>query len=94
MRIGITICEDIWHVQPAAQAAQAGAQLLVNLNASPFRRDKHEERLEQIIARATENNLPVLYCNIVGGQDELVFDGASAAVSSDGKVVVLSLIHI
>lgn len=88
VRIGITICEDIWHVQPAAKAAQAGAQLLVNLNASPFRRDKHEERLEQIVARATENNLPVLYCNLVGGQDELVFDGASIAVSSDGEVVV------
>ncbi len=86
--VGLTICEDIWHPQPAQAAADAGAQLLININASPFRRDKHEERIEQLSARAAETGLPVLYCNLVGGQDELVFDGASMAVSARGEVVV------
>ncbi|MCB1837579.1 MAG: NAD+ synthase, partial [Alcanivoracaceae bacterium] len=76
------------YADPARLAAEAGAELLVNINASPFRRDKHEERCEQLAARSSENNLPVLYCNLVGGQDELVFDGASMAVSADGEVVV------
>src|SRR5690606_6103994 len=88
LRIGLTICEDIWYADPARLAAEAGAELLINLNASPFRRDKHAERREQLAARASENNLPVLYCNLVGGQDELVFDGASMAVAADGQLVV------
>jgi len=88
LRIGLTICEDIWHVDPTAAAQAAGAQLLINLNASPFRRDKHEERLEQVCTRAKETGLPVIYCNLVGGQDELVFDGGSFAVSAVGEVVV------
>jgi NAD+ synthase (glutamine-hydrolysing) len=88
LQIGLTVCEDIWHSGPAAAARDAGAQLLINLNASPFRRDKHEERREQVCARAAETGLPVIYCNLVGGQDELVFDGGSFAVNADGKVAV------
>lgn len=86
--LGLSICEDIWHAAPAQRAREAGAQLLININASPFRRDKHDERIEQLVARSRETGLPILYCNLVGGQDELVFDGASMAVSSQGEVVV------
>ncbi|MCC1496547.1 NAD+ synthase [Alcanivorax sp. 1008] len=88
LQIGLTVCEDIWHTGPAAAARDAGAQLLININASPFRRDKHDERVEQVSARARETNLPVIYCNLVGGQDELVFDGGSFAVNADGSVAV------
>tara|TARA_R110002073_G_scaffold336542_1_gene534897 strand:- start:3251 stop:4903 length:1653 start_codon:yes stop_codon:yes gene_type:complete len=88
IKLGLTICEDIWHAEPARMAAQAGAQLLVNLNASPYRRDKHAERIEQLATRAADTGLPILYCNMVGGQDELVFDGASMAVNAQGEVVV------
>lgn len=86
-RIGLTICEDIWHSGPALVAREAGAELLINLNASPFRRDKHGLRVEQVAARATESGLAVVYANLVGGQDELVFDGGSFAVNADGEVV-------
>lgn len=88
VQIGLTVCEDIWHTGPAAAARDAGAQLLINLNASPFRRDKHAERLDQVRARAQENALPVIYCNLVGGQDELVFDGGSFVVGADGDLLV------
>lgn len=86
--VGITLCEDIWHTEPARAACDAGAQLLITLNASPFQRDKHEERLDQVRARVQETGLPVLYCNLVGGQDELVFDGGSFAVSASGELLV------
>ena len=86
--VGITLCEDIWHSGPARAARDAGARLLVSLNASPFRRDKHDERLDQVRARVHETGLPVIYCNLVGGQDELVFDGGSFAVSASGELVV------
>jgi len=86
-RIGLTICEDIWHSGPALTARDAGAELLVNLNASPFHRDKHAERLEMLRARVAECGLPIVYVNLVGGQDELVFDGRSVVVAADGRVV-------
>ncbi|MFN3712608.1 MAG: NAD+ synthase [Alcanivoracaceae bacterium] len=88
LQIGVTVCEDIWHAAPAAAARDAGARVLVNLNASPFRRDKHVERLDQVCARARETGLPVIYCNLVGGQDELVFDGGSFVVNGQGERVV------
>jgi NAD+ synthase (glutamine-hydrolysing) len=88
IRIGLTVCEDIWHTGPAKAALDAGAQLLINLNASPFRRGKHEERIDQVCARARETGLPVIYANLLGGQDELVFDGGSFAVNATGAVVV------
>lgn len=88
LQIGLTVCEDIWHTGPAAAAREAGAQLLININASPFRRDKHDERLEQVSARARETGLPIIYGNLVGGQDELVFDGGSFAVNANGSVAV------
>lgn len=86
-RVGLTICEDIWHVAPAAVAHKAGAQLLLNINASPFHRGKQAERLETVRARVRETGLPVIYLNTVGGQDELVFDGGSFVMAASGDVV-------
>ncbi|VAX04762.1 NAD synthetase / Glutamine amidotransferase chain of NAD synthetase [hydrothermal vent metagenome] len=84
--VGITICEDIWYPQAAHAAKVAGARLLVNLNASPFHLGKRDERIEALHARTHETGLPVLYVNLVGGQDELVFDGASLVMNADGSL--------
>ncbi|MGB5064363.1 MAG: nitrilase-related carbon-nitrogen hydrolase, partial [Candidatus Competibacter sp.] len=85
-RVGVTICEDVWQAGPAHQAAKAGAQLLLNLNASPFHTGKSRLRLEILRQRAAENGLPILYVNLVGGQDELVFDGDSQVVNGRGEL--------
>ncbi|MBN2886537.1 MAG: NAD+ synthase [Chromatiaceae bacterium] len=87
LRIGLSVCEDIWHEEPGRQAAEAGARLLVNLNASPFHAGKAAEREALLERRAREQGLSILYANLVGGQDELVFDGASFAVDAGGSVV-------
>lgn len=83
-RIGLSICEDIWHPEPAQKASAAGAQLLISLNASPFHVGKTGEREELLRLRAQEIQMPIVYVNQVGGQDELVFDGGSMAVSAEG----------
>ena len=88
VKVGITICEDIWEPEPIAGARAAGAQLLINLNASPFHRGKPLQRQAMVAERARANDLPVVYVNQVGGQDELVFDGGSFAVNRDGAVAV------
>ena len=88
VKVGITICEDIWEPEPIAGARAAGAQLLINLNASPFHRGKPLQRQAMVAERARANDLPVVYVNQVGGQDELVFDGGSFAVNCDGAVAV------
>lgn len=85
-QLALTICEDIWHAGPAAAAKAAGAQLLLNLNASPFHRAKSAQRREVVAARVRETGLPVAYVNLVGAQDELVFDGDSFAMNADGSV--------
>jgi len=87
VRLGLTICEDIWQPQPAALAKAAGAQLLLNLNASPYHRAKSSERHSVLAARARETGLPVIYVNQVGGQDELVFDGGSMVVDGSGELM-------
>jgi len=84
--VGITICEDIWFPAPAAHAREAGARLLVNLNASPFHTGKAPEREELVGKRARENGFPIVYVNLVGGQDELVFDGGSFVVDGAGAL--------
>jgi NAD+ synthase (glutamine-hydrolysing) len=84
--VGITICEDIWEPGPAQQAVAAGARVLINLNASPFHAGKGLEREQLLQQRATETGLPVMYVNLIGGQDELVFDGGSLVVSAAGEV--------
>jgi NAD+ synthase (glutamine-hydrolysing) len=83
---GITICEDMWFPEPIRQAAQSGAQLIININASPFNVNKSHERSNALLERVDENKLPVLYVNLLGGQDELVFDGASFVMGEDGLV--------
>jgi NAD+ synthase (glutamine-hydrolysing) len=86
LKLGLCICEDIWGPNPAAQAKAAGAELLININASPFDIAKVQGRLDVLRARAAETRLPIFYINLVGGQDDLVFDGASLGVNGDGNV--------
>jgi NAD+ synthase (glutamine-hydrolysing) len=87
VRIGLSVCEDIWEVEPAAMSRAAGAQLLLNINASPFHIGKAPEREELVRERARENNFPIIYVNLVGGQDELVFDGGSFVVNAEGQLI-------
>ncbi len=85
---GLTICEDIWQPgPPATDLALAGAQLLVNLSASPFHVGKAEEREEMLVTRARDTSSYLAFCNLVGGQDELVFDGHSVVLDDSGEVV-------
>ena len=86
--VGPTICEDVWEPgPPATDLALAGAQLLVNLSASPFHVGKAEEREEMLVTRARDNACFLAFCNLVGGQDELVFDGHSVVLDDAGEVV-------
>jgi NAD+ synthase (glutamine-hydrolysing) len=85
VRIGAVICEDAWEPGPAEQARKAGAELLLVANASPYRDDKLAARREMLAARHAENGLPVAYCNLTGGQDELVFDGRSMLMDAAGR---------
>src|SRR5262245_7523268 len=86
--VGVTICEDMWQPgPPATDLALAGAQLLVNLSASPFHVGKDREREEMFANRARDNSAYVALCNMVGGQDELVFDGHSVVLDDEGEVV-------
>jgi NAD+ synthase (glutamine-hydrolysing) len=81
---GITICEDVWEQGPVEQAENAGAKLIINLNASPFHKNKGNERFDVVARRARANGVPIVYLNLVGGQDELVFDGESFVVDGRG----------
>ena len=86
LRLGLLICEDAWVDEPAERARDAGAQVLCVLNASPFHIDKAGEREQRMAERARRAGLPLLYAHLVGGQDEVVFDGASFAVDAGGRV--------
>ena len=86
VKFALNICADIWQEHAAQRALNAGAQILLVLNASPYHLDKQQSRYEAIRDRTGETRLPVVYANMVGGQDELVFDGASFAMSSDGHL--------
>ena len=83
-RIGVIICEDAWEKRPALLAAEQGAQLLLVPNASPYRDNKLDVRHEMFAARHRDTGLPMVYCNLVGGQDELVFDGRSMLMDARG----------
>jgi NAD+ synthase (glutamine-hydrolysing) len=86
--VGPTICEDVWQPgPPATDLALAGAQLLVNLSASPFHVGKAEDREEMLVTRARDNASYLAFCNLVGGQDELVFDGHSVVLDDEGEVI-------
>jgi len=85
-RIGVTICEDIWRPGPVEAAVAAGAQVVININASPFHLDRIAERGRVVSGKARAHGVPILYVNQVGGQDELIFDGASFVVDRAGTV--------
>ena len=88
VRVGVTICEDAWGpAGPVADAGRGGAELVVNINASPYHAGKVHQRERMLADRAVEAGCPIAYVNLVGGQDELVFDGASQVVDQDGQVV-------
>ena len=87
VHIGVSICEDLWRPHPAQEAAACGAQLLVNLSASPYHAGKPKQREQLFTQRARANRLAIAYCNLVGGQDELVFDGASVALDARGRLL-------
>ncbi len=84
--VGITICEDIWAPEPTEATAAAGARVVVNLSASPYHHGKGMERERLIVQLARDNAVTMAFCNLVGGQDELVFDGHSLIVRPDGEV--------
>jgi NAD+ synthase len=83
VRIGVPICEDIWTEEVCETLAETGAEILLSPNGSPFERNKDDVRLNLVVARVTESGLPLAYLNQIGGQDELVFDGASFVLNAD-----------
>jgi len=87
LKLGVLLCEDIWHPEPALKARHAGADLLVVLNASPYHLQKEHARYELLKQQSQACGLPIVYLNMVGGQDELVFDGNSCAVNEEGELV-------
>jgi NAD+ synthase (glutamine-hydrolysing) len=86
VNVGLLICEDAWFEEPALLAREAGAELLAVINASPFHVGKGGERIARMAARAQSVGLPLAYAHLVGGQDEVVFDGGSFAVNADGSL--------
>ena len=85
-RLGLPICEDIWTPDVVECLAESGAEIIISLNASPFDQLKSDSRMVHAVSRAVESELPFIYVNMVGGQDELVFDGASFALGADGSL--------
>ncbi len=88
VRIGVPICEDIWTEETCETLAETGAEILLSPNGSPFERNKDDVRLNLVVARVTETGLPLAYLNQVGGQDELVFDGASFVLNADRSLAL------
>ncbi len=87
IRFGLVICEDAWESGPVADARAAGADAVIVINASPFHGGKYHDRVRILQQRSTHNQVPIFYVNMVGGQDELVFDGESLVVDKHGNVV-------
>jgi NAD+ synthase len=83
VRLGVMICEDMWFPDVTECLAETGAEILMLGNGSPYEHDKHDDRIQLAVKRVTESGLPIIYVNQVGGQDELVFDGASFALDPD-----------
>ena len=86
VRIGLNICEDIWRPEPAAAAKAAGAEFIIVINGSPYEADSQVKREGAVRNRVQETRIPIVYLNMVGGQDELVFDGGSFAMDADGDI--------
>lgn len=89
LRIGTPICEDAWHEDVSETLAESGAEILLVPNGSPYHRQKHDLRLGHIVARVVENDLPAVYLNMVGGQDDQVFDGGSFVLNRGGKMAMM-----
>ena len=89
-KVAFTICEDMWEPEPVLQARAAGAHLMININASPYHLNKLNERQTLLRKRSVEGGFPIIYVNMVGGQDELVFDGGSMVVTATGECHVLA----
>ena len=90
-RVGLSICEDIWVPGPARVLAQAGAQIVLNISASPYHVHKGKEREAMLARRARENGVWIAYANMVGGQDEIVFDGQSVVIDPKGRIVARAM---
>jgi NAD+ synthase len=90
VRLGLMVCEDMWTEDVAEALAEGGAEILLVPNGSPFEEGKHDRRVQLAVARVTETGLPLVYVNQVGGQDELVFDGASFALGADRRLAAQS----
>ena len=88
IKLGVLICEDLWDGGPLQATRDAGADIVVTLNASPYHQDKPAERLRLLEQRAAEVSLPLIYVNTIGGQDELAFDGGSTCVGANGEIRV------
>ena len=86
-QVGLLICEDIWMVEPIQELVKQDAEAVIVLNASPFRLNKTQERFDMLAERASDNNLPIAYVNLVGGQDDLIFDGESLLVDRKGRLL-------
>tara|TARA_R110002072_G_scaffold49277_31_gene134058 strand:- start:563 stop:2248 length:1686 start_codon:yes stop_codon:yes gene_type:complete len=89
VRLGVMVCEDMWKGDVSECLEESGAELLIVLNGSPYEADKHDERLQLAVARVSESQLPLIYVNQVGGQDELVFDGGSFVLNADCSLAAL-----
>jgi NAD+ synthase (glutamine-hydrolysing) len=85
--VAVNICEDIWYPAPIAKQKSQGAQLIININGSPYSAHKHEFRKQLLSKRAAENDITICYANLVGGQDELVFDGRSMIIDNQGDIL-------
>jgi NAD+ synthase len=88
VRLGVPICEDIWTEESCETLAETGAEILLVPNGSPFEQNKDDQRLNLVVARITETGLPLAYLNQIGGQDELVFDGASFVINADHSLAL------
>lgn len=86
VKVGVTICEDIWHPEPVQQSVAQGAELIININASPYHMHKADERKTVVRDRINEIGKPIVYANLVGGQDELVFDGDSFVMDKHSEI--------
>ncbi|MBT5571870.1 MAG: NAD+ synthase [Alphaproteobacteria bacterium] len=90
VRLGLAVCEDMWTPDVAETLMESGAEILVIINGSPYERDKVDVRMNHAVARVTETELPLIYVNQVGGQDELVFDGGSFVLNADRRMAAAS----
>jgi len=86
VRVGLLVCEDIWEIEPAARATRVGAEMLIVINASPFDIPQAKTREDVLAQRARENDIAIAYVNVVGGQDDLLFDGGALLVERDGRI--------